>query len=124
MASHESSSDSSSELHQLHEQKRKIEKQLKALESQIYALEGTYLEETHQIGNIARGWDGFLAARPSGPKRMKFRETDRLFSMSSVTSPYAENAQDPAERRLPANMRRQGPGRPRKLQTDEEDFSV
>jgi len=51
-------------------------------------LEGSYLQDTKNIGNILLGWDGYLSYRGSGAVRrpMKFKESDRLFSLSSVTS--------------------------------------
>lgn len=76
----------SKEVEALLESKADIENKLVNLERQIYALEGSYLEDTHHLGNIIRGWDGYLSSRSGALKKMKFKDSDRLFSMSSVTS--------------------------------------
>jgi chromatin modification-related protein EAF6 len=55
-----------------------------AIEASIYALEGAYLEDTQQYGNIIRGFDGYIASRTER-KRYRFTDADRLFSTSSVT---------------------------------------
>lgn len=74
---------------ELQEKKFVIEEQLATVEKDLYDLEGTYLEETLEMGNILRAWDGYLGTQnSSGAIRRinRFRESDRLFSASSVTS--------------------------------------
>ncbi|KAJ1617523.1 histone acetyltransferase subunit NuA4-domain-containing protein [Pavlovales sp. CCMP2436] len=74
---------------ELQEKKFAIEEQLAGVEKELYDMEGTYLEETLELGNILRAWDGYLGTQnSSGAIRRinRFRESDRLFSASSVTS--------------------------------------
>ncbi|ELU42323.1 NuA4 domain-containing protein [Rhizoctonia solani AG-1 IA] len=68
--------------------KRKdIDKQLAALESQIYTFEGNYLTETtNSGGNIIQGFENYLK-HPNAANRKKYEITDgdRIFSNSSST---------------------------------------
>lgn len=53
------------EVRAIQAQRVALDERLVALEKQIFALEGTYLEETANGGNILRGWDGYLSAVPT-----------------------------------------------------------
>uniref|UniRef100_A0A0V0JC14 Chromatin modification-related protein MEAF6 n=1 Tax=Schistocephalus solidus TaxID=70667 RepID=A0A0V0JC14_SCHSO len=103
-------SDIKAELLDLVRQKRSLTETLATLERQIYLFEGSYLDDTAPYGNIIKGWDRYLASSsgstfgaiaangPLGSNRgqndkrsRKFRDTDRLFSRSSVTSAAITN---------------------------------
>ena len=75
------------------EKKQLLEEDLRRVEKQIYQLEGEYLQDTVKDGNIIRGWDSYLGntSASSGAIRRinRFREADRMFSASSVTSGQA-----------------------------------
>ncbi|KAN0012601.1 hypothetical protein ACTFIU_007910 [Dictyostelium citrinum] len=72
------------EIEELMSEKKNIENKLASLEKQIYALEGRYLEDTHHVGNVIRGFDSYISG--SGAlKKLRWKESDRLFSTSSST---------------------------------------
>ena len=69
------------------EKRRKdLRQELAYIETQIYDLEGSYLEETREFGNIFTGWSSLISDKVMKEKKQTYNE-DRLFSLSSVTSP-------------------------------------
>lgn len=75
---------------ELLEKKKEVEEEIKRIEDQIYNLETSYLEETWFIGNVVKGFEGFLSNRSrsstSHMKKSKYKDTDRLFSNSSANT--------------------------------------
>ncbi|XP_057530599.1 uncharacterized protein LOC130809018 [Amaranthus tricolor] len=56
----------------------------------VFELETTYLQDSNHFGHVLKGFEGFLSSSKSttNMKRLrKFQPEDRIFSMSSVTSP-------------------------------------
>ncbi|EME29296.1 hypothetical protein Gasu2_03380 [Galdieria sulphuraria] len=91
------SSSVSPEVQALLRGKRDLEAKLKKVEIQIYELETSYLEESWHFGNVVRGWDNVLKYRGDSensqrPTR-KLRQSDRIFSSSSLSSPDNVNKQ-------------------------------
>ncbi|QIW96151.1 hypothetical protein AMS68_001669 [Peltaster fructicola] len=82
------------------EKKRKLDEQLAALEEQIYKVEGTYLEDTSNSGNIVRGFDAWVKSvtlnksAADDRRRGRIREDDRIFSRSSLSWMRAQEGPD------------------------------
>jgi len=63
--------------------------ELSYIENQIFDLEGSFLEETREFGNIFTGWNVYLSDKHTKVKKIVAND-ERLFSLSSVTSPAAK----------------------------------
>mmetsp|Transcript_15261 Transcript_15261/g.46124 ORF Transcript_15261/g.46124 Transcript_15261/m.46124 type:complete len:122 (-) Transcript_15261:252-617(-) len=73
----------------LQERKAQAQVELEAIEDKVYDIETTYLNaEFSQYGTVTKGLEGFLSSKDALRKRQRaFKAEDRLFSLSSVTSP-------------------------------------
>ncbi|PKU68256.1 hypothetical protein MA16_Dca021084 [Dendrobium catenatum] len=97
----------------------KLQEELRSIEKQVYDLETSYLQESNQCGNVLKGFEGFLSASKSTinlKRSRKFQPEDRIFSLSSATSPaIAEGRSDYAPGRLKAGSNpANGQGKPKK----------
>merc|ERR1711907_552219 len=63
--------------------KRDLEKRLLEMETKIYHMETSYFEGTHH-GNLVRGWDGYLSRSGGIQKKGRVKDSDRIFTLSSV----------------------------------------
>ena len=92
-----SSLDPKAALEEAIKKKREIERNLMDIEKQIYNFEGSYLEDTAIYGNVVKGWERYLTLKTATAadlcKLKKFKDSDRLFSHSSVTYQYAINGE-------------------------------
>ncbi|KAI9180615.1 hypothetical protein LWI28_006585 [Acer negundo] len=71
----------------------KLHEELRIIEKQVYDMETSYLQDPSQCGNVLKGFEGFLSSSKNTAflkRSRKFQPEDRLFSLSSVTSPAAE----------------------------------
>ncbi|KAK6141638.1 hypothetical protein DH2020_024611 [Rehmannia glutinosa] len=71
----------------------KLHEELRNIEKQVYDMETSYLQDPSQCGNVLKGFEGFLSSSKNTTllkRSRKFQPEDRLFSLSSVTSPAAE----------------------------------
>ncbi|XP_022728374.1 chromatin modification-related protein MEAF6-like isoform X2 [Durio zibethinus] len=72
----------------------KLQEELRNIERQVYDMETSYLQDPTQCGNVLKSFEGFLSSSKNTAllkRSRKFQPEDRLFSLSSVTSPAAED---------------------------------
>ncbi|KAH9315174.1 hypothetical protein KI387_023801, partial [Taxus chinensis] len=77
----------------LFNKREKLQEELRLVEKQVYDLETSYLQDSSQCGNVLKGFEGFLSSTKNTAnlkRSRKFQPEDRLFSLSSVTSPVVE----------------------------------
>lgn len=60
--------------------------------TQVYDLETSYLNDSSQHGNVLKGFEVFLSQTKNTTlkKARNFKPEDRLFSLSSTTSPVVD----------------------------------
>ncbi|KAK8571905.1 hypothetical protein V6N13_047535 [Hibiscus sabdariffa] len=71
----------------------KLQDDLRNIEKQVYELETNYLQDSSHFSHVLKGFEGFLSSSKNTAnlkRSRKFLPEDRLFSLSSVTSPAAE----------------------------------
>mmetsp|Transcript_5301 Transcript_5301/g.6683 ORF Transcript_5301/g.6683 Transcript_5301/m.6683 type:complete len:142 (-) Transcript_5301:900-1325(-) len=80
-----------------------VSRALKDVEAQLFELEHKYLEITLPYGNIVKGWEGYIDSKPRssvpGHKReRKIKPSERIFSITSATSPIPNEDIEKEER--------------------------
>ncbi len=93
----------STTLNAIQQRKERLDEELKQVEKHVYDLETTYLNDSSQHGNVIKGFEGFLSQTKSTnlKKSRNFKPEDRLFSMSSTTSPVVDEiAAEKAEEKI------------------------
>ncbi|KAI0523986.1 hypothetical protein KFK09_003350 [Dendrobium nobile] len=76
----------------------RLQDELRSIEMQAYELETSYLQESLHCGSVLTGFEEYLSSTRSGTnlrRSARIRLKDRMFSLSSVTSPGAKE-QHPA----------------------------
>ncbi|KAJ8768407.1 hypothetical protein K2173_021560 [Erythroxylum novogranatense] len=72
--------------------REKLQEDLFSVEKQVYELESSYLQDSVHFGTALKDFGGFVALSKSGSnlkRSRKLQPEDRIFSLSSITSPAA-----------------------------------
>ena len=75
------------------QRRKELRHELAQIEKQIFDLETSYLEETREFGNVFVGWDNYLNKEKQKVRKVVGND-ERLFSLSSMTSPASRKAGD------------------------------
>ncbi|KAL9237190.1 hypothetical protein vseg_011772 [Gypsophila vaccaria] len=102
--------------------REKLQDELRNIEKQVYDLETSYLQDSNHLGHVFKGFEGFLSSSKttSNVKRpRKFQPEDRVFSLSSITSPAVEETTGGRDdfgpgRSKGGNLPANGQGKPKK----------
>ena len=95
----------SSVVRDLEDQKRKIDQELAAMEAHIYELETSYLANSQTFGNVVKGYEQLMSQKGTQhcsvpvrkPGAKAFKDSERVFTLSSVTSRLQVKAEDEEE---------------------------
>ncbi|XVE65837.1 hypothetical protein DITRI_Ditri08aG0031400 [Diplodiscus trichospermus] len=90
---HRGSTNPAAMLSSLINKREKLQDELRTIEKQVYELETNYLQDSSHFGHVLKGFEGFLSSSKNTAnlkRTRRFQPEDRLFSLSSVTSPAAE----------------------------------
>ena len=80
-----------------------MQEDIRNFDKKIYDVEGAYLSAEHaQCGSVVRGFEGFLSSKDNLRKRARvLKVEDRVFSLSSLSSPAHQELQELALVRIP-----------------------
>mmetsp|Transcript_8336 Transcript_8336/g.30095 ORF Transcript_8336/g.30095 Transcript_8336/m.30095 type:complete len:129 (-) Transcript_8336:100-486(-) len=78
---------------------QQAKQEIAKIEKRVYDAETEYFScESSQMGTVLKGYEGFLSSKDNMRKRARtFKIEDRLFSLSSRTSPAAKEEEREAE---------------------------
>ena len=129
----------SKEVKTIEDKRMAAENELKELEKLIFRLETNYLKDTYSEGNIIRGWEQLINQKStkssiylSRKNTKTLSEKDRVFSLSSATSPFRQVEEEdndrglPIKRKVSASSKKTSSKRKskaRKFNDDDTDFS-